>query len=310
MSMTTGEARVVDPILTEFAQGYKNTNRVGHFLFPAVPVKSRGGKVLEFGKEDFQTLNARRAPGSDTHMVEFGYEGKPFQLVQDALNSPIPREIIDEAAGIPDIDLGKRATKKVMNVLTLGLEVEQAELATNSDNYDDDNILDLAENQKWNNPESDPLDMVESAKDRVMQISGVEPNRLVLSKKGFRALKFHPKIVERFKYTTSESITEKMLANLFDLEMIAVSKASVMNKESKTLENVWGNSAVLAYVPNEALGQEEPSYGYTYTLEGHPFVESPWWDNNKKSWVYGVTYERIPVLTGISSGFLFENLID
>ncbi|MFC3086888.1 hypothetical protein [Tabrizicola soli] len=54
---------------------------------------------------------------------------------------------------------------------------------------------------------------------------------------------------------------------------------------------------------------EQPSFGYTYTLKGHPFVKPPRWEGGKRSWIYGVTYERKPVLTGIASGFLFSNIV-
>lgn len=41
-------------------------------------------------------------------------------------------------------------------------------------------------------------------------------------------------------------------------------------------------------------------------MEGHPFVEEPYFERNIKSWIYGVTYERAPVLAGVSAGYLFS----
>jgi hypothetical protein len=41
-------------------------------------------------------------------------------------------------------------------------------------------------------------------------------------------------------------------------------------------------------------------------MDGNPTVEQPYFDNNSKSWVYGVNYERVPVLSGIASGYLFK----
>ncbi len=129
------------------------------------------------------------------------------------------------------------------------------------------------------------------------------------AKKAFRALKVHPKIVERFKYTTAESITAKMLAGLFDLEEFAVGRATYLDDPASDapFKEAWGDDAVLAYVPSESAAMDQPSYGYTYTLTGHPFVENQRWDGDVRSWLYGVTYERQPVLTGIASGFLFKN---
>lgn len=151
---------------------------------------------------------------------------------------------------------------------------------------------------------------IEAAKDQVRKTCGVEPNRMVISSAGFRALKSHATIIDRFKYTTSESITAKMLAGLFDLDEVAVGKAVYLDDIGETPAfKAWGNVAVLAYTPMQDAAMEQPSFGYTYTFKGHPFVKPPRWEGGKRSWICGVTYERKPVLTGIASGFLFSNIV-
>lgn len=309
--LNTNTARVIDPVLTGIAQGYRHVQRVGHVLFPAVNVLQRGGKVIEFGRESFFNYNARRAPGANAKSIQFGYEGKPYALSQFTLDAPVPREHIQDAQQVPGIDLGKRATNTVMDSLTLTLEIDQAELACNAANYGANNKVALAGASKWNDPDSDPLGDVEAAKDQVRMTCGIEPNRMVVRNDGFKALKHHPKIVERFKYTTANSITTKMLAGLFDLEELAVGKASYADDMNAAVpfKEAWGNAAILAYTPVQDAAMEQPSFGYTYTLTGHPFVEQPRWDGDKRSWVYGVTYEREPQLTGIASGFLFTGVV-
>jgi len=309
--MNTRQARVIDPVLTTIAQGYKHADRVGSTLFPAIPVEVRGGTVLEFGREGFRIYAARRAPGANTLQISFGYKGKPFELVQDALNSAIPRELLHDARAVPSVDLGIRAINTCMHSLTLSLEDEQAKLATDPDRYSADHKLSLSGDSQWSSSDSDPKKDIETAKEAVRTTAGLDPNKMVVSKPVFNALKDHPRITERFKYTSSDSITAAMLANLFDLDTLAVGKAAALASadENASFVDVWGNCAVLAYVPNAPSGAEEPSFGYTYTLTGHPFVEEPYWDGDRKSWVYGVTYERLPVLTGIASGFLFQNVV-
>lgn len=309
-ALNQNTARVIDPVLTGIAQGYTHVERVGHVLFPSIPVLQRGGKVIEFGRESFFDYKARRAPGAAVKTIQFGYEGKPYALTQYSLDAIAPREHIEEAAAVPGIDLGKRAVNTVMNSLTLSLEVEQAAIAINPANYGADNKLDLSGADRWNSGTSDPIGDIEAAKDQVRKTCGVEPNRMVIQNAGFKALKYHPKIVERFKYTTADSITAKMLAGLFDLEEVAVGKATYLDDTAPDApyKEAWGNAAVLAYVPVQDAAMEQPSYGYTYTLTGHPFVEQPRWEGGRRSWLYGVTYERQPVLTGIASGFLITNV--
>lgn len=309
--LNTSTARVIDPILTGIAQGYTHAQRVGHVLFPAIPVPARGGNIIEFGLESFVNYNSRRAPGANTAQIRFGYEGRPFALQQHSLDAPVPREFMQDAETVPGIDLGKQAVNTVMNSLTLSLEVEQAALASNPANYGANNKLTLTGADVWSDEASDPIGDIETAKDQVRGTCGTEPNRMVIANAGFKALKSHPKIIERFKYTTAELVTAKMLAGLFDLEEVAVGKTTYVedpDAETKVFHEAWDNVCVLGYTPTQDAAMGQPSYGYTYTLQGHPFVEKPEWKSDNKSWVYGVTYERIPVLTGIASGFLFNSI--
>ena len=303
-------ARIVDPVLSGIAQGYVHAQRVGHTLFPAIDVLQRGGTVIEFGRESFLNYKSRRAPGADAVSIQFGYEGKPYSLSQFSLDAPIPREHMEESLAVPGIDLGKRAVNVTMDSLTLTLEIEQAELAGNPASYPAANKLTLAGAAQWSDPDSDPIGDIDAAKDQVRTTCGVEPNRMVIGNKGFRALKRHPKIMDRFKYTTAESITAKMLAGIFDLDELNVGKATyVENLDADSVfKEAWGNFACMAYVPTQDPALDQPSFGYTYTLKGHPFVEPARWEGSRRSWVYGVTYERRPVLTGMAAGFLFQNI--
>lgn len=51
--MTPGQVRVVDPILSEHARGYRQAQLVATALFPFADVAAYGGQVIEFGKESF-----------------------------------------------------------------------------------------------------------------------------------------------------------------------------------------------------------------------------------------------------------------
>lgn len=306
MTMNPNEVRVIDPILSTVANGYQHTEHVGHTLFPRVPVGTTGGQVLEFGKESFKLYKTRRAPGTNTRRIQFGYLGKPFNLVQDALENQVPREYLRDAAKVPGVDLGIRAVKGTMSALSLNLEYDQAQLATNAANYDNDHKITLAGADKWSDATSDPVGDIEAAKEAVRSTIGFRPNTLLLSAQAFGALKNHPDILERIKYTSRDAVTADLIANLWEFKKVVVGDAVTFDDGGAGVD-VWGNNAILAYVPTNPSGLEEPSFGYTYTMEGHPLVEKPYYDNSAKSWIYPVTYERVPVLTGILSGFLIIN---
>ncbi|MBT9372555.1 hypothetical protein [Rhizobium sp. CSW-27] len=247
--------------------------------------------------------NARRSAGSATKRVEFGYEGKPYLLVQDSLESKLPREYSTEGEE-PETDLGARATTKVMNALTLALEYEQAELATADARYDEYSKETLAASDQWTDPGSNPTKIIEHARHAIRNRCGLYPNTLILGPKPFSALKNNAYISDRFR--NADIVTAEMLGKLFDVEQV-VEGTAMMADQTGTFHDVWGNYAVLGYAPREPNGVEEPSYGYTYTYKGNPFVEMPYWEANTKSWIYGVTYERRPVLSGMEAGFLIIN---
>lgn len=307
MTMTPAQARVVDPVLTTHAQGYRHPDHVGSLLFPLVDVMQRGGNILEFGKESFKRYNVRRAPGADAKRITFGYEGKPFRLVQDSVDVPVPREAVDDAMTVPGVDLLLRASTVAMRVMTLPLECEQAALATDPASYDSDHRLDLAGGDEWSEPEIDPVAAIDAAREAIRATTGIYPNVMVIGATAWPALKNNPKIVDRVKYTSRDSLTAEIVANVLGFERLGIGKA-VTADAAGAFADVWGNVAVIAYAPQGPSAIEEPSFGYTYRLRGHPFVDKAWFDNSARSWVISANYERLPVMTGITAGFLFENV--
>lgn len=301
----------VDPILTKVVQGYVVPNTVGHVLFPRVGVTKSGGKVIMFTDRDFKIYNTARAPGSNTKRIDVGYEGADYALENHSLEGKLPREHLRDAnATSPTIKLEQRAIRKPWNAMGLGLEVQQARLARDPDQYADSNKKALSGTSQWTSPDSDPVQDIDDACDVIRAQCGVEPNRLVLSPTGFKALKNHPKVREAMKITADgKSISPEMIADLLDLDEVVVGKALYYDEKLDDTVDVWGNDAILAYTPTSGeLDREEPAFGYTYEMEGHPYVEAKYYDENAKSWFYPVTHERKPVIAGISAGFLFKNV--
>ena len=276
-------------------------------LFPAVPVSVTSGRIIEFGKESFKLYNTRRAPGSDVRRIRFGYQGKPYVLDNHALDAVVPREHLRDASVQPGVDLASRAVNVVRRSQSLELEYEQATLARDAAQYDANHKVALAGTSVWTDKvNSDPITDIENAKEAIRSTVGLYPNTMLFSAKAWKALKQHPLIIDRYKYTNSNVVTTEMVAGLFEVPRVVVGM-SLTSDDAGVFSDVWGNDVILANTSLGALGQEEPSYGYTYTMEGHPLVETPYWDQKARSWVYGVGYERAPVLSGITSGYLIQN---
>jgi len=187
--MSVSQIRVIDPVLTKIAQGYRQAGHVGHTLFPRVSVQVSGGQVLEFGKEAFKLYRARRAPGAATSRIQFGYLGKTFALVQDALEGMVPREHLRDAAKVPGARLGQRSIAVVLDSLSLALEYDQAQLATTAANYDTDHRVTLSGTDQWTDGGSDPAADINTGKEAIRTSVGIYPNVLLLSPGAFNAIK-------------------------------------------------------------------------------------------------------------------------
>ncbi len=307
--INTRQAAVIDPILSTHARGYRNADFIAQVLFPRVPVPNRSMRVLKFGKEAFRTMNTRRAPGADKKRVQYGYASDPISLVQDALEGIVPIEHQEEAMSVPGVDLGQGAVQMVLDVVDLGLEIDCANMARLASNYGASNKVTLTSTARWTQSASTPQADVDAGKEAVRRFIGRYPNTLVMGPNAFNALRRHAAVKEQFKYTGRDSVTAEMLAAFFDVRQVVVGKAVHLPEtaaDSAQATDVWGDDAILAYVP-EGENFQVPSYGYTYELRGYPQVEAPYFERSNDSWVYPVKTERRPYITGADAAFLFVN---
>lgn len=308
--LNTRTAAVVDPILSTHARGYRNAEFISHLVFPRVTIPNRSMRVLKFGKESFRMMNTRRAPGANKKRVQYGYASDPVSLVQDALEGLVPVEHQEEAQAVPGINLAEGAINMVLDIIDLGHEYEAAQLARTPGNYAAANRVALAGGDRWSSDTSDPQADVDEAKEAIRRMIGRYPNTLTLGPSAFNALKRHPKVKEQFKYTGRDSITTAMLAAYFDVDRVIVGKAVWLPEtvgEDRPASDVWGDDAILSYVPTTGDNFQVPSYGYTYELRGYPQVRQPYFENSNDSWIYPTTTERRVILTGAEGGFLFQN---
>lgn len=312
--MTPGQTRVVDPVLSNIAHGYRNpdVSRVGRELFPRVIIPARGAKIIEFGKESFRLYSTRRAPGASTKRIQYGYDAGPVALTQEALEGLVPWELMQEASQVPGVDLARGSVELVQDVFDRAEEYEQIQIAIDANNYDVNHREALAGGDQWDDyANSDPAKKIRTYREAVRASTGRYPNKLALSPNVFNALAEHAKILDRFKYTSAESITTKMLAAYFDIPQVVVGNDVYLPDnaaDDADFTDMLSNVAILAFVPSQGRF-EVPSYGYTYHLAGHPMVEQPYQDRNRKSWVYPQTYERQVVQTGKGAGFLVQNVL-
>lgn len=307
---TPGQARVVDPILSAVARGYRSPKAaVASVLFPIVPVGLRAGRIISFGPDDFKLVNTARAPGANTKRIQFGYAGENYSLVDYRLEGAVPNELQEEASNGPGIDLSSNAVRRVQNIMALEREKQAADLARNEARYGAGNKETLSGTSQWSDPTSDPFTDIMDGKESIRAKIGERPNVLTLGPKVLTALRTHPKVLDRLSTASDRPpATLQQLQALFELQQIVEGEA--VYHDGSQFQDVWGKDAILAYTtPASMQEMGSPSFGYTYQLEDRPMVEEGYPDRNANSWFYPVTDAYQPVLAGATAGFLFKSAV-
>lgn len=307
MQPNLSDVRVIDPILTEVARGYGSPNaQVASILFPIVSVKQRGGTILTFGPESFRLVNTARAPGANTKRIQLGYAKGEYSLVDHRLEGEVPLENGDEAQAVPGIDLGAMAVNTVQDVMANEREKLAADLARNPANYPTENKAALSGTSKWSDPNSNPAEDVNEAKEVIRKKIGKKPNVMTLGPKVLTALRNHPKILDRISVTVDRvPATIDQLQRLLEIDRIVEGEATYY--DGNGFQDMWGLDAILAFTTPASMRQRgSPNYGYTYQLQDRPLVEEPYFEKNPQTWYYPVSDAYRPVLVGATAGFLFQ----
>ena len=313
--LNLAQTRIVDPVLTNIAQGWKQSGMVGDALFPLVPVGQRAGNILTFGKEDFMLYATGRAPGENTRRVQFGYSGSTFSLIDYSLEGAVPIEVYQEGMAANNgwsVDHMALAINKVQSIMALRLENAQAIIARNAASYQAANKITLSGTAQWSDYTgvSQPAAVIETAKEAVRAATGKRPNTVIMGAAVMARLRQHPVITDRLKYTGRDIATTEILASLFGVEKVLVGDAIISNDLGTAFTDVWGKDVVVAYTDTSSVADMgSPSYGYTYNLGGYPLVEQPYFDRNAKSWFAPVTRSEAPVLASALAGYLITNAV-
>lgn len=318
MGMTLAEIRLKqNPILTSLLLGMGQGSYIAEQLFPRLPQTLSGITLAKVGNESKRKYDLRRAPGTPTKRISIKFEGKTYTVEQHAVDVPIPRELLREADESRRLNVGNHleisgiAMTTANDVLLLDYEIQVAALATDPGIYAGGHVVALAGGTKWSAATGTPVTDIRAASDVIRKKIGKRPNKLSLSADAFTAVSTNAEVKGYLPNSNLGPANLEQLKTIFNVAEIVVGDA-VWIDDNDTGRDVWGNNAILAYVPkiggnNSNISLAEPGFGFTNVIEGHPFSETPYYDNELKSWIYGATYERRPNIAYDDAAFLFTN---
>lgn len=300
--------RVIDPVLTTIIAGFVMPELIGEVILPPVPHDREGGTIQQFGKEAFQAYNTTRAPRSRVARVDYETAEIEFAMKERSVEMATDRRESEESAGMA-IQAEKAAAIQCQSIIRLDHERDVAALVTSTGSYAAGNTTSLTSGNRWSAPEtSDPVADIEAGKEAVRQKIGVRPNLLVLGAASYKALKNHPKLLDRIKYSQKGILTTELLASIFDVKQVVVGEA-ITSDAKGVFSDIWGKFASLHYVaPFTTAGLGTPSWGYTLRKKGRPNA-SKYFDDAVKSDVVQVEDIYATKVLAPGAGYLIQTAV-
>ena len=302
---TLSNRRIVDPVLTNIARGYNNAALIGTTLFPVVTVEKEAGKIPQFSKEAFKIYNTERAIRAKSNRIS--PEGRTtidFVLDEHDLEYPMDYREIDEDV----TPLKIYATHVVTDGISLRLEKLIADISQNLSTYPSGNKVTLAAGDKFTNTSSNPFTVFDAAKEAVRAKIAQRPNVCIIGASAYNALKNHPAILDRIKYTQTAVMTPALLKSLLDFDELYIGD-SVYATDAGVFTDIWSDNVVIAYVPkanaDSPRSYYEPAFAYTLRKKNNPVVDS--YTEGGKVEIIRNTDIFIPKVVGSDAGYLIND---
>lgn len=305
--------RIVNPVLTNLAVGYVNAAFVGTALMPFASVDKEAGLVPVFSKDHFKVYQTERALRAKSNRVNPGDTSTvPFALTEHDLEYPIDYREDAESA----FPLEQMATMSVTEGIRLRHEKMVADLVQNAATYAASNKIAISGTSSFAHADGDPEGVIDNAKAAVRAKIVKDPNTMVIGYAMWRNLKKHPKLKAILSDNRPRLVQLADLREIFEIPNIYIGRG-VYASDAGVIADIWGNNAVLAFVPDAPSVPEvpgvvsdpgaarsiyEPSFGYTLRKKGQPVVDTRMEDGKLE--IIRNTDIFTPFLLGADAGYL------
>lgn len=295
----------INAYLSEVARGYSNNAFIAGNLFPEITSDLEKVDIFEFNKEAFSVYNTERAIRANSNVVSpKGFTKKTATLTEHDLAYPIDYREEEESK---KVKLQLHATNVVTEGLKLKHEKQCADLVQDVDKFPTGHKIMLSGTSKFtDHTNSDPVGVVEDAKDAIAGKIAQDPNTMVIGHDTWKNLKRHPQIQGLISNNLNKIVSLNFLKEIFEIQNIVIGK-SVFVDEAGNFVRVWQDNIVLAYVPQLSSRTEyDPAFAYTIKKKNSLNIDEYSKEGNKVKYIRA-TDIYTPFLVGAEAGYLIKD---
>jgi hypothetical protein len=264
---TKGDVHVNRPltnILVAYVQADKNF--VSRKVFPVVRVAKQSDRYFEYPRGQwFRDEMEKRAAGTESAGSGWEVDNTPTYYADKwALHKDVSDD--ERANADQPIDLDRSAAMFLAQKALIKEEVLFAAKYLTTGLWGSD----FTPATKWDAAAGDPIADVESQKAAIAELTGFEPNKLVVTRDVHAALKNISEIIDRVTYTQKGVITDELLAALFEVDQYLVMRGVKNNAVEGAADDfkfIASDRALLCYAAPAPM-INAPSAGYTFAWTG------------------------------------------
>lgn len=271
--------------LTNVSIAYKQASSayIADKVFPKVPVQKQSDLYWKYSKSDWRRTDVqRRAPSTETPGVGWNVTTDSYFCHVYGVHKDVDDQLRANADSTFRMD--SDATQFITNQLLLKRDLDWNATYFKTGVWAKEYAGTAAgsgtdEFKKWDDPSSDPIGDVATWVLNFRRINGFKPNIMVLGADTMKALKQHPDIIDRIKYTQRGIVTEDLIATLFDVDKLFTSYATSATTEqipdavaqdaAATYDFITPSKGALLLNAPSSPSLMTPSAGYTFTWSGY-----------------------------------------
>ncbi len=252
-------------------------------VFPKVPVQKQSDLFWKYSKSDWRRTDVkRRAPGTETPGVGWNMDTDQYFCHVYGVHKDIADQ--ERANTDSNFNLDRDATEFITNQQLLKRDIDWTSSYFKTGVWATERTgvpgaPGAGQFQQWDQAASDPIGDVSRWMIEFRRLSGFAPNIAILGAYVMSALKQHPDIIDRIKYTQRGIVTEDLIATLFDVDELYVSYATVSDGPQMNDAKTQDAAATFSFIGNQtgvlfaysppAPSLLTPAAGYTFTWSGY-----------------------------------------
>lgn len=294
----------IDKALENVSVAFMPQGLIAQEAVPMVPVKKESDKYFVWSKDNLRVPSTIWGDRDVPNRSIYNLSNASYNLTRHGLEDLVTdrsRANADKAIKL-DID----TTEGLTSQIKLRYEKEFFDIINTAANWAATTSLSSTQSWNANTTLSNPIIFVDSATTSIRRRSGKAANTVIMGDPTFKAAKEHVSIVDRVKYTSTQSVAPNLLAALFNVDKVFVSGAVQNSAEeglADSLTDIATDTVHVAYM-ERSPGLRKPSAFYTFMKDGssNPFRVRRFRDDKPEGDIIEVSafFQHKPVATDCS----------